>query len=350
MSAIIVKSRELVGGAGMTLFNRRKRLPFSKLKKAYFWSIITAFLIAFGSSAADAQEFTAKSLGDYGNVTVMEVTGSYDSKKPDGTNNSLPRATMAKEFFKTHKDDYDFLIIFTNFDFLMPETEAAAFYLGVKNDTEGTGQDTYNHTEEFGSDGRLQGTIDMGNIASHATDPLAPRFEETLYDLSHEMMHRWGAHLKLRNPDGTVNTALLGKDLSHWSFLFDSGSSILYGNKWLDNGNGTFTSLYPMDQMRSYSPLDLYIMGVLDKSKVPPMLLIENSSVDPTRLPETGVTISGAAKTITIDDIIAAKTARGRRMQPVLRRASKRLLSSSPPPAPLRETRSTALRISATAG
>jgi len=57
------------------------------------------------------------------------------------------------------------------------------------------------------------------------------------------LMHRWGAHLKLKNSDGSFNTALLGKDLSHWSFLFDSGGSILYGNRWQNNSDGTFTSM-----------------------------------------------------------------------------------------------------------
>jgi len=48
-------------------------------------------------------------------------------------------------------------------------------------------------------------------------------------------------------------------------------------------------------------------MGMIPKEQVPPMLLIENAAIDKTKLPELGATISGTAKTVTIDDIIAAE-------------------------------------------
>ncbi|MBI4697887.1 MAG: hypothetical protein HY758_02980 [Nitrospirae bacterium] len=38
------------------------------------------------------------------------------------------------------------------------------------------------------------------------------------------------------------STALLGKDNRHWSYLLDSDASVLYGNDWQDNKDGTFTS------------------------------------------------------------------------------------------------------------
>ena len=33
-----------------------------------------------------------------------------------------------------------------------------------------------------------------------------------------------------------------GQFAAHWSFLLDSEGSVLYGNDWQDNGDGTFTS------------------------------------------------------------------------------------------------------------
>jgi hypothetical protein len=76
----------------------------------------------------------------------------------------------------------------------------------------------------------------------------------------------------------------------------------MYGNGWKDNGNGTFTSTA---KQSGYSPLDLYLMGMIPKEQVPPMLLIDNPAIDKTQLPHLGDTISGTAKTVTIDDIIA---------------------------------------------
>lgn len=144
---------------------RRKRSEFLFL---YLFVMICVYLwsIVFFSSISSAQEFTATTIGDYGNATVMEVTGNYDAKNPDGTLNSEPRQAITKEFLRTHKDEYDFLVIFSNFDFQMPETEVKAFYLHVKNDTQGIGKQPFDYSTFFGSNGKLQGIIDMGNIAT----------------------------------------------------------------------------------------------------------------------------------------------------------------------------------------
>jgi hypothetical protein len=272
------------------------------------WITFVLIMCLFIPTRIFAADFTATSLADYGNVSIMEVAGGYDAKNPDGTVNSGPRKAIATEFFRTHKDEYDFLVVFSNFDFPMPDDgHAKAFYLGVKNDTRNIGITEFNYAQAFGSTNeKLQGMIDMGNLGGLATDPMDPKFNETLYILSHELMHRWGAHAKFKNTDGSISTALLGKDQDHWSFLLDSGGSLLYGNRWQNNGNGTFTSLAPQNEMKLYSPLDLYLMGMIEKSKVPPMLLIDSPGIDPGRLPEAGVTISGTARTVTIDDIIAA--------------------------------------------
>jgi hypothetical protein len=254
--------------------------------------------------AALTKIFSAKTLGDYGNVTVMEITGNYDAKNPDGSLNILPRQEIAKEFLRLHPDEYDFLIIFSNFAYSMPDSQAKAFYLEVKNDIQGIGKPLVDNTTLFGSDGKLQGTIDMGNLLTLITDPRDPNFEETINTIAHEHMHRWGASLKYKDAQGSISTALLGKDASHWSFLLDSDASLLYGNAWQNNGNGTFTSI---GAGKYYSPLDLYLMGFYDKSKLAPMLLIENPSINPSGLPEPGITISGTPRYVTIDDIIAAE-------------------------------------------
>jgi hypothetical protein len=247
--------------------------------------------------------FTAVSLGDYGNVTVMEVTGNYDANNADGSTNSVPRQEIAKEFFRDHQDDYDFLVIVPNFNYAMPE--ANAFYLEVKNDIQGIGKTVLDNSAAFGSNSKLQGTIDMGNIANLGLDPLDPAaFEQTLDIFAHEQLHRWGAGVKFKQTDGTLSTGLYGKDNTHWSYLLDTDGSLEYGNDWKDNGDGTFTSV---SASKYYSLLDLYLMGMIDKSQVPDMTLIENTSIDPALLPSIGTTITGTVRTVTIDDIIAAE-------------------------------------------
>ncbi|WP_054692802.1 CARDB domain-containing protein [Geotalea toluenoxydans] len=277
------------------------------LQHKYFGILLTLIqsflLLTLLPFSSFADPFTAKTIGDYGNVTVIETSGAYDAELPDGTSNVEPRQAIAKEFFKTHKDEYDFLAIFTNYDFQLPK-DAIAFYQNVKNDIKGIGLDPeYNRTEFYGSKGKLQGTIDMGNLLKLATNKLDPKYQFVIDTLSHEMLHRWGAFVKFRDWNGNESEGLLGYQKVHWSFLLDSGASTHYGNYWQNNGDGTFTSLAARKYY--YSPLDLYLMGMIDKSKVPPMLLIENPAIDPTKKPEAGVTITGTPRTVTIDDIIA---------------------------------------------
>jgi hypothetical protein len=250
--------------------------------------------------------FTLRNLGDTGNVTVMEFTGNFDAKNADGSYNDKPRQAVAKEYFKTH-GDLDFLVMLSTFDYAMPEAGAQGFYLGVKNDVQGINSPIADNTALFGSAGNLQGTIDLGNATALAAAPYGPKLDQTLIILNHELMHRFGAYVRFKNPDGTLNTSLLGKDSAHWSYLLDTQGSVMYGNGWKDNGNGTFTSTAAMS---GYSPLDLYLMGMITKEKVPPMLLIDNPAIDKTLLPQLGVTITGIAKTVTIDDIIAAEGTR----------------------------------------
>jgi PKD repeat protein len=274
----------------------------------YHFRITSKNAYGLSSSSGDntfaTKIFSATTLGDYGNVTVMEVTGAYNAKNPDGSINVIPRQEIAKEFFKNHPDEYDFFVIFTNFDFSMPDDDAKAFYLEVKNDIQGIGKQIFDNASLFGSNSKLQGMIDMGNISALITNPLDPKFEEAVTLLAHEQMHRWGANVKFKDANGDTSTALLGKDGTHWNFLLDTDASVLYGNDWQDNKDGTFTSI---GANKYYSPLDLYLMGIYDKTQVPPMLLIDNPALDPSRLPEVGATISGTPKYITTNDIIAAE-------------------------------------------
>lgn len=291
------RDSELIGGLGMETF-------VDGIKNPIISVLLCLGILISISSSSSASDFTATTLGDYGTVTVMETSGNYDAKQADGTPNAGPRQAIAKEFFRLHKDEYDFLVVFSNFDFTMPDEDAGAFYMGVKNDVKGIARELFDYSGLFGSNGKLQGTVDMGNISKLTTDPMDAQFEATFRLLGHEVMHRWGAYVSFRDSSGTVSTGLLSGDHSHWSFLLDTKASLLYGNQWQDNGNGTFTSVAAEDY---YSPLDLYLMGMYDKSQVPAMLLINNPEIDPSRQPEVGSAVSGNATTVSIDQIIAAE-------------------------------------------
>jgi subtilase family serine protease/flagellar hook assembly protein FlgD len=236
------------------------------------------------------------------NVAVIELTGDYSRNLPGGAFNVEPRTQVSKAFYKGYADQYDFLVVFSNFEF--NTGDAKAFYVGVRNDTRGLGRPIFDNSAFFGSAGRLQGYIDMAALGRYHLEPSDPRFEEVMRVLAHELLHHWAAHVHFVDGNGQRSSALLGRDDSHWSFMLDTGGSVEYGNRWADNGNGTFTS---KPDRQFYSPLDLYLMGMLKKDEVPPFFYIEGSGADATRLPEAGVTISGIRRDVTIDQVIAAE-------------------------------------------
>lgn len=80
---------------------------------------------------------------DVGNITVIEYDGDYSR----GLN--LPRVEVAQRFYQDHADAYDFLIVFTTFEFATGN--ALAFYNGVRNDVDGIGEERFDVSAQLGS-------------------------------------------------------------------------------------------------------------------------------------------------------------------------------------------------------
>jgi len=274
--------------------------------KSRFLRYIFMVLAVILPLSAYGQDFSAEFLEDYGYVSVIGVQGDYDADDtvPDPY---LARTEITKAFYTKHSDDYDFIVIFTDFDFAMPQSEAKAFYTNVINDIQGIGIPLIDNSGLYGSNGILQGTIDMGNINNLSLDPSSTDFSVTMSILSHELLHRWASYISFIDGSGFESKALLSDDESHWSSLLDTKGSVQYGNAWQDNEDGTFTSL---KGGRYFSPLDLYLMGIVSADEVPPMLLITDPSPAPEILPQEGLTISGTARYVTIQQIIAAEGSR----------------------------------------
>lgn len=265
------------------------------------WADSTGVLEPFPESGA----FSATHREDRGAVSVIELSGNYD-RSLGGRANIEPRAVVAREFFRTHADHYDFLVVFTAFEF--NTGEAAAFHWRLQNRVQGIGLPQFDNAGLFGSGGQLKGYTDMAALGRWATDPVSPEFEEVLSVLGHEILHQWSGNVRF-DQGGGPEGALLGHDGSHWSNLLDTDASVLYGHQWRDNGDGTFTSTAAR---KFFSPLDLYLAGLYGPEEVPPMTLIVNPAVDPALTPEQsllrhGSTVDGTARTVTVDDVIAAE-------------------------------------------
>lgn len=244
----------------------------------------------------------ARFIRDEKGVSIIEFSGEY------GIDLVAPSETVGKEFFRTHADVYDFLVVFSSFEYPTASADgenALAFHRGVRNDTAGIGIKQFDNSHAYGSKGVLQSYIDMAAASRWASATSSADYESMLSTFAHELQHRWGSHVKFRDWNGQISSALVGKDGSHWSYLLDSQGSVLYGASWRDNGEGSFTAI---DTQSRYSPLDLYLAGLIGKDKVPPFFLIEAPDVDGNALPAPlGTTIRGTKRIVTIDDVIAAE-------------------------------------------
>jgi len=222
---------------------------------------------------------------------------------------------VGQRFYRSHADAYDQLVIFTDQRAIR---DAFAFELTVANRIRGLGIDVFDDSRAFGSPGALQSVVVMDSLAKYPEDPLQRvRGEDTTVSvLGHEAGHRWLAFLRFLDHNRQVSGALLGRDQAHWSFFFDSDASVMEGNDIEDLGGGRFRTVQTVSR---YSRLDLYAMGLVDESQVPPFFYVE-APVDvdppvsgPEAAPRTGVTFSGTRRNVLIQDVVDAM---GRRDPP----------------------------------
>jgi hypothetical protein len=207
----------------------------------------------------------------------------------------------------------DVLSVWT--DFPVDGTILETLFCPNANDAQGIGLDLSRSTEPPLRAMLLHNDVTHLAVRAKAQNAPADGFGTYLFLL--ELSHLWGP---------AIGPAELTGFLDHWSFWMDAGGSPAGGNRWKDNGDGTF-SVVPQDiRALTYSMLDLYLMGLADPGEVLPFGVLENAVppagvFDPfshkaygaTSFPwfgNTPFTVTATRRTITIDDVIAANGAR----------------------------------------
>jgi hypothetical protein len=214
---------------------------------------------------------------------------------------------VSQRFLATHQDEYDGLSIFTDRSLV---TDAFAFEISISNRIRGIGVPIYDNSSFFGTAGRLQSLCNMDALSKYPDDPNAVAIGEftSAALMAHEFGHRWLAFARFRDAADPSSGELLGRQAAHWNFFLDSDGSVMEGNDIEDLGNGRFRTV---GAVRGYSPLDLYGMGLVDQSEVPPFFFVQEPvNVVPNRTsessPRTGVRFQGMRRDVTIEDVIAA--------------------------------------------
>lgn len=213
---------------------------------------------------------------------------------------------VARAVLSTVRDEYDMIMVFA--DFPVDLEGAIAYHAPVKNQIRGIDPfGAFDLSSQYGSNGRLEGFIQMGSLAQYPSGPDARLgFFSTRTGITiaaHEFGHRWLSFARFRTPQGTISTDLLGRQMGHWSFLLDSDGSIMEGNDIRDNGDGTFTTL---ETYQGFSPLDLYLMGFRRPDEVPPFFYVQGSNLAADTAPSSGVQITGQRRNVNINQVISA--------------------------------------------
>jgi hypothetical protein len=213
---------------------------------------------------------------------------------------------LTKKFYRTHPDNYDQLVIWADARVIQ---SAFAYETTIANEIRGIGIDVYDVARDFGSAGRLRSIVHMDWLGKYPDDPGQKFLGEnnTVSVLGQESGHRWLAFLEFRDHNGQRSDLLLGRDLAHWSFFFDSDASVMEGNDIEDLGGGSFRTIGAVSR---YSRLDQYAMGLVAESAVPPFFYVESpTNSSPAReredAPRIGVTFNGTRRDVLIQDIVA---------------------------------------------
>ena len=236
-------------------------------------------------------------------TSVILDDGYLLRKRNDGT--TEVRNELINTFYDNNPDDFDLLFVFTNFT--TPNETVAneiAHFVPVTNKQEGLNKSLLKSEAVFGSGGKLKGIIFMGNINKYQINTLNG-LDESLNVVLHEILHQWAAYIEFIDENGARSQALLRQpDLQHWS-IYAGFISPLGGSGWIDNGDGTFTSglLTANANRRAYSRLDLYLMGLVPRQFVDPVMYLE-----PETPGQVGNTIKATAKYVTIDQIEKANS------------------------------------------
>jgi hypothetical protein len=231
----------------------------------------------------------------------------------------LADASLTSQF--RGADEFDVAIVFTSFD----TGRSDFFYLPFENEITGIGPscaipDTF--TCDGSEDSPRKGMIFMNKWSffqewaqanPDISDELATEQSRSVFN--QEVGHRWGAFVQSGlELNGQGNDVLLGRQDAHWNFYLQSNDSPMEGNKWRDNGNGTFTTITSIRNW-FYSDLDLYLMGFLPPEDVADFFVIQNPRLVsganqlPSRsgTPAAGftVTVRGDRVDLSINEIIA---------------------------------------------
>lgn len=207
---------------------------------------------------------------------------------------------LSQQIYSVLPDAFDFLNYFSTTHLeVSPRLNSRNFTAGnhntLKVDWTGSAWEPSDHSGGHGSAGRLLGV--------NSLDAMSRGINTTA---THELVHQWSAYLS--------STLGISDGGGHY-FNTSSAGSLVGGFEWIPNGDGSYTINFDEGRngAKHASPLELYMMGLIDKSQVPDILMYD-SAATPKSISNPVVLPGEITHRVTIEDIIAVH---GERTGPV---------------------------------
>ncbi len=208
------------------------------------------------AGSVDGQTYALTLLGS-GRLGSLEVAPVlYDSVTSSGATTTTI-TSLSRMVFQQLRDEFDFIVFVSNEDAYPSGAPAYGRHFSVKNDIAGLNQNLFNLGASFGSEGRLQSAI-------HLVEKAGIRGGPSL----HELMHRWANSSFIPTTvGGHWGFSNVGGQLGGWAngTLQSLGNNRYRANNGRDASFGTFAN---GGNVLPYSPLELYLMGLIEATEV----------------------------------------------------------------------------------
>lgn len=211
------------------------------------------------------------------------------------------QSQVIEKFYGAYDDDYDFLVIYTDFDY---SGNIHGGGTGLKP-IEGIAQPSYD--SPMGSKGKLRSTAFMGDIRKKFEGMIEEIYPTTANGILHEIGHYWCCYVNFKDWNSIESDKLLQGSI-HWhDQLLDVGTNDPMGGRysWNEISSGTYkgTEREYMGKVGHFSELTLYLMGFIPKEDVMPVKLV----VPREELTYEGnnLIVNGEMYIIKIEDIIS---------------------------------------------
>lgn len=197
---------------------------------------------------------TAQASANFVNLKSNNTDDVQNTLRQDSTGQI---SDLTNEFYQAFGDDYDFLTFLSSHRQLYVNSAASNFNaglnIGVRNDVLGYGRGEFDSGATYGSAQQLQSILILDNADRGIRSA----------NLMHEVAHRFAAFFDA--PETGFK-----RDWAHWNG-WGNVESLLGGNDWIDNFDGSYTigCNYGYRGVYQMPALERYLFGLQTSENIP---------------------------------------------------------------------------------